>query len=42
MNNRINVTKRMAHGCRDSDYFFLKIKKAKVCTKTVSIRFAQA
>ena len=28
VNNRIKVIKRMAYGCRDSDYFFLKIKAA--------------
>lgn len=28
VNNRIKVIKRMTYGCRDSDYFFLKIKAA--------------
>ncbi|BES70033.1 hypothetical protein RE428_10510 [Marinobacter nanhaiticus D15-8W] len=28
MNNKIKVSKRMADGYRDNDYFFLKIKAA--------------
>ncbi|MGM0638980.1 MAG: transposase, partial [Pseudomonadota bacterium] len=28
MNNRIKVIKRMAYGCRDTAYFFLKIRAA--------------
>lgn len=28
INNRIKLMKRMAYGCRDSAYFFLKMRAA--------------